>query len=175
MWKRVNRMLSIIFYFAFSGMAENCFGQTELQAWGNITGIRVQGELMGFESSLRVVGSNWSSVTATGKEQQSPKFRRDSIDRQVVVTQLGGISFTETVTDTGPGKALVTIRFLSARDTSIAGSFFCIRVSKSDYNSGTIKFGEAAPVSLESLKLDSAGDLLNGTIHDLNVQSTQRR
>jgi hypothetical protein len=175
MRKRLNRMLFIIFCFALSGTIENCFGQAELQAWGNITGIRVQGELMGFESSLCVAGNNWSSVTATGKEQQSPKFRRDSIGRQVVVTQLGGISFTETVTDAGTGKALVTIRFLAARDTSIAGSFFCIRLSKSDYNTGTITFGRAAPVSLESLKPDSAGNLLRATIRDLNVRSAQRQ
>jgi len=126
-------MLSIIFCLAITGIVEKCFSQAELQAWGNITGIRVQGELMGFESSLRVVGNSWSSVTATGKEQQSPKFSRDSLGRQVVITQLGGISFTETVADAGPGIAIVTIRYLSTRDTSIAGSFFCIRLSKADY------------------------------------------
>ncbi len=168
-------LLSMIFCFAFSGIVENCFGQTELQAWGNITGIRVQGELMGFESSLRVVGTNWSSVNSTGKEQQSPKFSRDSLGQQVVVTQLGGISFTETVGDAGTGKARVTIRFASARDTSIAGLFFCIRLSKSDYDGGSIRIGQANPVSITSLKQDSAGNLLSATLREFRVQSVRRQ
>lgn len=175
MRKILNRMLSIIFCLALTGIAEKCYSQTELQAWGNITGIRVQGELMGFESSLRVVGNSWSSVTATGKEQQSPKFSRDSLGHQVVITQLGGISFTETVADAGPGIAFVTIRYLSSRDTSITGSFFCIRLSKADYNAGTIRFGQTAAVSFASLKPDSAGNLLHANIHDLDVKSAQRQ
>jgi hypothetical protein len=36
-------LLFIVFYLVFPGGAEKCFAQTELQAWGNITGIRVQG------------------------------------------------------------------------------------------------------------------------------------
>ena len=50
-------VLSMIFCFAFSAFTEQCYGQTDLQAWANITGMRLQGELMGFESGLRVVGN----------------------------------------------------------------------------------------------------------------------
>jgi hypothetical protein len=36
--------------------------QTEVMAWGNMTGIRVDGELMEFESSFRVVEKDWSAI-----------------------------------------------------------------------------------------------------------------
>ena len=110
-------LLPVIFCVAFP-FIERSFCQTELQAWGNITGIRVQGELMGFESSLRVVGNQWSSMqtATTAGNSRVRKFIRDSIGRcKVVITRLGSIALTETVTDLGNGRAnVITIRYFFA-------------------------------------------------------------
>jgi hypothetical protein len=38
--------------------------QTEVMAWGNLTGIRVDGQLMEFESSLRLVNPDWTKIAA---------------------------------------------------------------------------------------------------------------
>lgn len=50
-------------------------------AWGNLTGIRVDGQLMQFESSLSVVEKGWMNYNATARERQrqrqSPKYDRD--------------------------------------------------------------------------------------------------
>ena len=44
------------------------FSQTELEPWGNIISIRVDGQPMGFESSLRVASKDWSnSIHRQGK------------------------------------------------------------------------------------------------------------
>ena len=43
--------------------------QTEVMAWSNITGVRVDGELIDFESSLRV-GTLKGDMEITGKEKQ---------------------------------------------------------------------------------------------------------
>src|ERR1700676_468549 len=162
---------NIVFIFCFySALMEKSYGQTELQAWGNITGIRIEGELMRFESSLRVVGNQLSSITATGKERQSPKFRRDS-SGQVVNTGLGGIAFTETVTDSGPGKDLVTIRFVSNSDTLITGTFFCISLPLKEYGLGTISFGNAQTTAIVALKPDSLGELMRISARELRVNS----
>jgi hypothetical protein len=48
-------------------------------AWGNLTGIRVEGQLMEFESSLRVVEKGWQHYNATGKERQ--RHNRYHIDK----------------------------------------------------------------------------------------------
>lgn len=164
-------MLSVIFCFAF---LQRSTGQTELQAWGNITGIRIQGELMRFETSIRVVGNPWSSLIATGKEQQSPKFSRDS-GRQVVATRIGSISFTETVTDPGPGKASVRLRFVSSTDTLISGAFFCISLPLEDYGQGTIRFGQAQSKSIADLKPDPRGVLMSISANEISVHSSQRQ
>ena len=55
--------------------------QPEVMAWGNSTGIRVEGKLMEFESSLRVVENGWQNYSATGKEKQQPKYDRDGLKR----------------------------------------------------------------------------------------------
>jgi hypothetical protein len=117
-------------------LPKSVFSQTEVMAWGNITGIRVEGQLFEFESSIRVVGSNWISLTATGKEKQQPKYHRDG-DSQIVKTELGGIQINQTVKENGRGSAMVSIDALSLRDTTIDGVYFCIDLP-AKYYSGAI-------------------------------------
>ena len=95
--------------------------------------------------------------------------------QQVVITQLGGISFTETVGDAGPGKARVTIRFASAGILPLPDYFFV-----SDFRS-LIMMGVPSgsdrqiPFRFTSLKQDSAGNLLSATIREFRVQSVRRQ
>jgi hypothetical protein len=172
LWKSFARTL-IIFIGIISFFNEKSNAQAELQAWGNLTGVRVQGELMGFESSLRMIGQSGSSMNATGKELQSPRFSRDS-GRQVVVTSLGIVQFTETVTDAGPGIAQVTIRLVSTKDTALTGIFFCISLPFTTYGAGSVKTGSSKPMAFASLKADSSGALMNVLTANLHVQSGQR-
>ena len=55
--------------------ATSLSAQTEVMAWGNMSGIRVDGELMEFESSFRV-GKPGGEMEISGKERQSCCFRR---------------------------------------------------------------------------------------------------
>lgn len=174
-WQKYFPLLPIFFSLIFSTATESSYSQTELQAWGNITGIRMQGELMGFETSLRVVGYQRSSFIATGKEQQSPKFNRDSIGRQIVFTRLGGISFAETVTDLNEGEASVAIQYSSARDTSVADLFFCISLPLSDYGQGTISIGKGKPFFISGIKTDSSIEGMKTTALKIRISSAQRQ
>jgi hypothetical protein len=167
-------LLTVVFCVAFP-FIEKSFCQTELQAWGNITGIRVQGELMEFESSLRVVGNQWSSVSATGRELQSPKFSRDSIGRQVVITRFGSIGLTETVTDLGNGKANITIKYFCSSDTSITGTFLCLTIPLKEYDDGMIRFGNEKPRSIGALTVDSTGEMMRTAANELKIVTPRRQ
>ncbi len=68
------------------------YSQVEVEPWGNITGIRVEGQLMGFESSLWIVGKDWSAVVATGKEKQHPHYVREG-KTQNISTLVDSLSF----------------------------------------------------------------------------------
>ena len=160
--------------FIVSINREKVFAQAELQAWGNMSGIRIQGELMEFESSIRLVGNSWNLISSTGKEQQSPKYNRDS-NRQVVQTKLGTILFSETVTDFASGKATVAIRFTTVTDTMMKGSFFCISLPLKEYGQGFIRFENGNPETISGLKADIAGILIQRESREISIHGISRQ
>ena len=111
----------------------NAFAQAELMPWGNLTGIRIKGQLMDFNTNLSVVGEGgWSDVKFSGKELQKPKFDRNGAV-QTVHTVIDGIDFTETVTDVSPGFAQVTVKAVSNKDINLTGVFIGVTWNKLYY------------------------------------------
>ncbi|RYE16817.1 MAG: hypothetical protein EOP42_33305, partial [Sphingobacteriaceae bacterium] len=82
--------------------------QTEATPWGNITGIRIDGQLMPFETTLSVIGKD-GKVTSTEKEKQRPKYTREG-NAQLVSTNIDSLYFQEEITDAGRGKTSVDIQ-----------------------------------------------------------------
>jgi O-glycosyl hydrolase len=123
-------------------------------AWGNITGISMEGQLMEFESNLRVIGKDGSVIGATGRERQRPKYHRDG-QTQTVTTELGGIRFLEAVTDNGVGKARVSVTSTALKDTVIDGAYFCLDIPDIYYSAGTLQFisgkTKSKPIDLAGL------------------------
>ncbi|MGY4386087.1 hypothetical protein ACVWYN_003137 [Pedobacter sp. UYP24] len=114
--------------------AESTFAQAELMPWGDLNGIRVKGQLMDFNTSLNVVGKGgWSDVRFSGKELQKPKFNRIG-NVQTVNTEIGGIKFTEIVTDLKQGTVSVTVKCEAKADTNITGVYFGARWNKTKYS-----------------------------------------
>ena len=125
--------------------------QTEVMAWGNLSGIRVEGQLMEFETSLRMVGNDWVSMLATDKEKQRPKYQRAG-DTQTVITELGGVQLTQQVKEMGVGSTLVNLSAFVQRDTLVDGIYFCLDLPERYYSDATIR-------------LNGAGD--KQSLHDL--------
>ena len=127
--------------FLFSGIHlafTKLYSQPSVEAWGNMTGIRVDGELMEFESSIRVVGDDWGKIVQTAKERQRPDYHRDG-KKQIITTRIDSLYFEEVVEETGVGTADVEIKYTSRADTSLTGVFFCISVPATEYGNGTIQ------------------------------------
>ncbi|NMC37824.1 MAG: hypothetical protein GYA41_05830 [Bacteroidales bacterium] len=120
--------------------------QSEVMAWGNLTGIRVDGQLMEFESSLRVVEKGWNSLTATGKERQRPKYDREG-DKQTVNTEIRGIKFTEIVEECGKGCALIRVNVSSEKDTIVEGVFLCFDLPGVLYSEANLHFTGGSGIS----------------------------
>lgn len=128
-------LIALISYFQMQDLS----AQTEVMAWSNITGIRVDGELMDFESSLRV-GDPKGDLEITGKEKQvRPQYHRDG-NLQRVITTLRKVKFTQSVTDTDRGQAELRIEALS--DTTLnQGAYFCLTLSPRQYADAKIHTG----------------------------------
>ncbi|GHV22479.1 hypothetical protein FACS189428_4600 [Clostridia bacterium] len=120
--KKIIYLLLALFFFIPTVSA-----QTEVMAWGNLTGIRIDGQLIDFESSICVVGKDKSFVHATGKERQfRPQYSRNG-QTQTVTTAIDGIRFTEAVTDLSKGKARVTIDLQSDTTLNLDGVYLHIQ------------------------------------------------
>jgi hypothetical protein len=129
-----------------SGLAR-AFAQPEVEAWGNITGIRMEGQLMEFESSLRVVGKDWASIASTGMERQRPRYSREG-NRQIIMTRIDSSSFTEQVEDMGPGLAKVMVSYSAHTDSRNPTAYFSILLPGEDYSDGNMQLIDPAPVTL---------------------------
>jgi hypothetical protein len=153
--------------------------QPEVMAWGNITGIRVEGQLMEFESSLRVVEKGWMHYSATGKEKQQPKYDRDGL-KQTITTGMNGFRFSEVVEESGKGLASVTLKATADTDTVLEGVFFCIELPGKYYAGSKIKFIKGSPagrsrVNLSDISVDKAVKPFNIKADGMVITSPQRQ
>ena len=140
-----NRMktLIIILLIIAGPVNKTLNAQTEVMAWSNITGIRVEGQLMEFESSLRVVDRTWQQISASARERQRPKYDREG-NKQTVNTKIGAISFTQIVEDIDKGSARVTVTASSEADTALEGVFFSLYLPDKLYSEGNIRAKSAS-------------------------------
>ncbi len=179
--KKIICLLLVLFF-----LIPNAFAQTEVMAWGNLTGIRIDGQLIDFESSIVVVGKYNSFVHATGKERQfRPQYIRNG-ETQTVTTEIDGIRFSEVVTDLSKGKARVMIDIQSDTTLNLDGVYLhiqqptenkgqSIKIGSKEGSQdiaiakGKIKKGQKAHLSIEitvSGTIDTETAILTVSSHD---------
>jgi hypothetical protein len=148
----VNRWFFAIFLALVlpAGISNIAVGQPECMAWGNLTGIRVEGQLMEFESSLCLIGSNLMQVSSTAKEQQQPRYQLQG-NKQTITTDLDDISFTEVVESIGDGKALVHVEVTAREDTAISGAFFCLELPSKDFTDVNTDFIDSTASTIDPI------------------------
>lgn len=149
---RLKTLYKLVTIVLCSVLPTALFAQPEVMAWGNITGIRVDGQLMEFESSLRVVEKGWLNYSATGKEKQQPKYDRDGL-KQVITTGMNGFRFTETVEESEKGLAKVILKATADKDTLVEGVFFCIELPGKYYSGSKIKFIKGSPATRSKVNI----------------------
>lgn len=127
-----------LFALVLCGLAMPTMAQTEVMAWSNITGVRVDGELIDFESSLRV-GDVKTYAEPTKKEWQQPQYHRFG-DTQEVVTNVRKVKFIQRVTDIE--KSRVHISLSAESDTTMnQAAYFCLTLTPENYKNAKIKTG----------------------------------
>jgi len=137
------------------------FAQPILHPWGNIAGIRIDGELMKIESNLTVVKKD-SSVRATGKERQRPHFIREG-NQQIVTTNIDSLYFKEMVAGAGKGEAKVNIKVTAKGDEAFQGIYFTFLLNE-DYSKGSAKIDNLKSVQLSENTLNKYFETPAGTI-----------
>ena len=110
---------------------------TEVMAWSNITGVRMEGELVDFESTLGV-GNPDRYVEITGREKQNNvRYHRDGAS-QIVNIPLHGAHFTQKVTDVD----MQTVHLewtVEADETIDESAYFCLTFSGDNYTDASFR------------------------------------
>ena len=125
-------------------------GQAEVEAWGNISGIRKHGQLYGFESLVNVISPDGQHFNATGWERQRPKYHREG-DEQIINTNIDSLYIDEAVKDDGNGKLQANVTLTAHADMDFKGVYFCLLFHNSAYLKGKLKFHGNADKALRRL------------------------
>jgi len=139
---------SIILFAAFAGAA---FAQPEVMAWGNLTGIRVDGHLLELSTSMCIAQPELAAVTCTGREKQQNNYSRNGKTETVTVRMRAPREFrdpqgtgwmmaaSEVVEETGPGTAKIDLEFTSPNEANIGGAFLGIELPASIFSGGSVE------------------------------------
>ena len=119
-------LLSIILAWLLIGVGTPCgSAQTTLTPWGNVAGMRVNGQPVEFEAGPRVVRSDWLGFSAAVKYLQRPRYSREG-PRAIVESEIDGMAFKEVLEDTAPGEATLELQLTAKTNLSMAGAYFCV-------------------------------------------------
>ena len=128
---------------------QKSFAQAELQAWGKMSGIRIDGQLFKFETSVQVIKNDWKNISYTGKEKQRrPIYKREGTT-QVVTTRIDSLFITTTVDELSSNSAKQHVKIVSKADSSLTGVFFGITVESKKFENGRIQLIEPSDLSLD--------------------------
>lgn len=143
MIRLIRALVSLLLFICFFGIVH---AQVQLAPWGNMEGIRIDGQLMRFGTAIRLVEEG-GILKATAKERGRPSYKRNGNSR-TVSSHIDSLYFTETASDGKRGTAHLSIRLHTTAAMNIEGVYFCIMLPRSDYGSGKLKTATLQPVPL---------------------------
>ena len=119
--------------FVFAAPVTTAGAQAMVAAWGNVEGVRLDGQVFPFEASLCTTNDSGRVSARTAKESQQPRLSRNG-NRRTVTTRLGAFSIVELIEDGAPGLATVDVRF-TADSATITRGFVCVDVPRASFAS----------------------------------------
>ncbi len=122
--------------------------QVEVEPWGNMTGIRIDGQLMDFQTNLTVVMNGGNQIISTGKEKQRPHYNRDG-NKQIISTNIDSLYFKEEIEAIGINSAKVSLTATAKSDIPMDGAYFDLIIPWKDYAGGNVRMNQLKPINLD--------------------------
>ena len=171
MWKIMKSFYLLILLYPL-GMSA-LLAQPEVYPWSNISGIRLDGELMELNSSFCVVGSDWSDVQRSAKEEGRYQYQRRG-STQLVSLTLDRFSFNQSVEELGAGRASIRIQFHAEVDTAIIGTFWAMDLPSSKYSPSMLQLISSVRTDGRRAIPEVPGEILHGTAGGLEIGGPAR-
>ena len=148
------------------------FAQTEFTTWGNITGIRVDNQLMEFNTSLIIIDDDYSE-RKTRKEGQRINFKRE-LDKKIFSYEMDSLSWRKTLYSKKKGTAVIDVDFSSTIDTLVHGAYFRIDLPEDFDNASTFKVTNPAEISFNDINTKFQGADYKAPATSVKVMSPTR-
>jgi hypothetical protein len=148
--------------------------QPEVEPWGNMNGIRVDGQLMEFESSLRLIGTDGTILNATAKEMQNPHYSREG-KVQIINSHLDSLYFKETVEETGAGAARLRFACTAHGDMKLRGVYFSVELPEDLSEGGAQQWIDPSPGSLQRLSPELRDALYSAFAGGIRIFSSRQQ
>jgi len=163
----------IIFFVYFIGTL-SLLAQPEVYPWGNISGIRLDGELMELNSTLGLVGGDWNALRKTAKERAGYYYHREG-NTQFTNIRIDSLFYDQSVEELGAGMANVRINYRNEKDTTIIGAFFMLDLPASKYGDASIQLIEPTPGRIAGAIPASISEILRGSAKGLKIKGVTRQ
>ena len=147
--------------------------QAVVAAWGNVEGIRVDGEVIPFETSLCTVNGAGVVAARTQKERQQPRYSRTGT-RRTVTSRLGALSISEVVEDVRAGEVTLDVRFTADSATTMRG-FLCVDVPATEWGAPrVVDSARAVAPTIDPVRSVAALSLAHGAGRGFSFEGTSR-
>src|ERR1700722_12161604 len=118
-------------------------GQVECSGWGELRGIRVDGQLLPIISTLAIASPRWEQTAQTAHwKTRMPTYARDGGD--IVTTgKLGfgrggaGVSYRQTISNVEPKVAKIEVEVTADIDLHLDGIYMYVSVPAADFGQGS--------------------------------------
>ena len=151
------------------------FAQVEVQAWGNITGIRVEGELHQFETSVRLVfGDKWKYEWPTAQERHQTSFNRKG-NLRTIKANMDSLFLDFAISDSQKGKAHVELNFDPKKAKDVLAAFYAIHVPKKDFAINGIKGVDQKELPPKSSPKKSKNKISRFSATGVNIDGSDRQ
>ena len=176
------------------------FGQVECTAPGNLRGIRIDGELMAFSTSIRAIAPTAAEADPGDRGRGGGQFSREG-DTLTMMGNLtdgtrrrvgpsggrgrggppaAGASYRASFKDVAPGTVDAGIQITSNTNITMQGVFFALALPGADYAGGSAQLIAPDSVADRPVSLASAGSMgtnvyLRTSAKGVRVFSTRRQ
>ena len=127
------------------------FAQAELMPWGSMTGYRIEGQLIKFNTSVCLIDSSMADAVFTNGDNQQRIYTRKG-DKQFVSSVLKKFEYTEMVQDTGSNLVKLNLKVKTA-DSILTGIFLCIQLPSDEYTDAKIELLDSTASAIEPVSL----------------------
>ncbi len=125
----------ILAFVLFLLLWTNLNAQTEFTTWGNLTGIRVDDQLMEFSTSL-VLLNQMGDFRETRKEGQKIDFKRID-DKKIFSYEMNDhLTWADTIQTTAKNETTLGLQVVSKVDTLLNGAYFRVELPE-EFNQNT--------------------------------------